>query len=231
MKLLILFGIVVVSAFAAISDGEQTKQSSGTSKTAATQGKESSDLAQFHVLFRDIRQEQARGILSLKNVSNNKERIKVLKQYIEQLSKEGEKAKREVESKEYSPRQHEIPQKQSLKDAVSNIVKNTAFFCDAVVNFPKRLQKEFEDNQKLRELVTWGMDFADKIDLYDDDTKKIVEIAKIELGLLDRPEGFVNPYFKTKDQKQRELYDEWERKQDEKRAERKNSIKKDKTEL
>ncbi|CAD5227200.1 unnamed protein product [Bursaphelenchus xylophilus] len=226
---LLLAGVAFVATFAAISDGDHGKKESTDVKSVHGEHKENAELAQFHVLFRHARQEQSRGILTLKNTSNNKDRVKLLKNYIQKLSQEGEKAKKEVEDKGYTPKAHEIPQKQSLKEAVTNIVKNIAFFAEAVANFPKRMKKEFVENEKFKGLVEWGLDFSDKMDLYDDDTKKIVEIAKIELEVLPRPEGFVNPYFKTKEQKQQELYEENKRREAEKKDPKKP--RKDKNEL
>lgn len=118
------------------------------------------------------------------------------------------KAKQIAEQAKFEPKALALPSEAPLRDAVSKLVENCAFFSEAALRFPALVGKLFAQDAKLRSLYVWSLDFTQRMRLHDEDTQEVIDLAQQELQLVEKAPTFVNPFHKSLEQQQRELYDQ-----------------------
>lgn len=154
----------------------------------------------------------------------------LMKKVINVLTKLVQETKGELSEAKYQMKRHNIPSDKKLREAVGRMVQSTLTFSRLALQFPKQFEKIYGKDIPFKSLVAYSFTFSDKLDVFDEDAKALIYLAKQQIGMVAKAEDFHNPYFKSKEELQEEAYEEMKRKEQKKKDEKK-PVKKNKQEL
>uniref|UniRef100_A0A0N5A902 PUB domain-containing protein n=1 Tax=Syphacia muris TaxID=451379 RepID=A0A0N5A902_9BILA len=191
--------------------------------------------------------EQLSAVQNVMAVESKKKQKKLLTDLLANMLKVVKAAKVTIESAGFKPTDP-FPEKNiKLRDAVANVVENTAFFCEFVLRFPDFIGKLYElsfiirfklkGNKELSSLTHWGYEFSSSAKLFDEAEERLLSLAAQQLNIIPREENFRNPYDKKiqKEEIEREAVRKMEEVREKRRAdkekERKNKKKERKPSL
>lgn len=125
-----------------------------------------------------------------------------------------------IEASSYIPGVSPFPEDESIKDALSNILENTALFSEVILRFPDIAVSVLKTNNNWDVLLQWSIAFCNQVRyLLDKSTIKLLHLVSQELNHVEREPNYVNPY--RKGQKKVEEEEEQEAMQKKKRKKRK----------
>lgn len=100
-----------------------------------------------------------------------------------------------IESSGYIPGVSPFPSDDSTKDALSNILENTALFSEIVIRLPDITVSVLKVNNNWDILLQWSIAFSHQVKyLLDRSTVKLLELVSQELNHRERDANYVNPY-------------------------------------
>ena len=107
-------------------------------------------------------------------------------------------------------------------DALARLLENAAFWADLSLRLPEVSVALFRDKREFRETMSWALVWANATGFYDSTTTKLMHLAGMELGLVEKEADFVNPYREQRRRQAQELAknvsDEMKAKKAEKKA-------------
>ncbi|VDD86271.1 unnamed protein product [Enterobius vermicularis] len=166
-------------------------------------------------LLRMKHREQLAAVQNIVNIGDKKKQKKLLDELLVVRT-----AKGVIERSGYQPKDPFPEKDEKLRDAVSNVVENTAFFCEFVLRFPTKFYR-LKKSQEWNELVRWGYEFTSAMNVYDTAEKKLLNLAAQQLSLIPRDENFHNPYDKKVQKEEIEREEAREKRKLEKQKEKK----------
>lgn len=102
-----------------------------------------------------------------------------------------------IESSGFIPGVSQFPSDDGTKDALSNILENTALFAEIVLRLPDITVSVLKVNNNWDILMQWSIAFSNQVKyLLDKSTIKLLELVSQELNHRDRDANYVNPYRK-----------------------------------
>uniref|UniRef100_A0A915AZH6 Uncharacterized protein n=1 Tax=Parascaris univalens TaxID=6257 RepID=A0A915AZH6_PARUN len=180
--------------------------------------------------FKLKRREQLNAVKTIFAMDNLKKRNTLIIDLINRMQKVIDEAKQLIMKCNYTVGGVFPFANTQLKEAIGNVVENTAFFCEFALRFPSVVGKKYWNDRKFRSTIEWAYKFSEIADLYDDTARRLLNLAGQELHIIEREENFINPYDKRriKEQIEREAVKRIDEEKERKQREKKMEIKKKK---
>lgn len=106
-----------------------------------------------------------------------------------------------LESSGYIPGISKFPTDETTRDALANILENTAFMGDILLRMPDISQPILRSSGDWPVLYAWSLAFANQTQLLDSSTNKLIDLVSQELNLTARHPDYLNPYRKENEVK------------------------------
>lgn len=87
-----------------------------------------------------------------------------------------------------------FPEDEATRDALSQVLENTAFFGEIVLRLPNIAHAVLNMNKAGAVMLNWALGFSNSTGLYDETTTKLIHLVAQELGLVEKDANFHNPY-------------------------------------
>lgn len=114
-----------------------------------------------------------------------------------------------IESSPFIPGVSEFPLEDNIRDALSNIIENTALFAEIILRFPDISISVLKTNNNWDILLQWGVAYCYQVKyLLDNSSIRVLSLASQELNHVPRDPDYVNPYRKAQQEE-----DKWEEEQ------------------
>lgn len=147
-------------------------------------------------LFKRRRAEQLAAVKSFRKNSYEKQ-VSVVNMISNKMFKVIESSRVLLEASDFIPGSSPFPQDENIRDALSNILENTALFGEIVLRFPDIASKVLKDNNDYSVLFKWAVGFAQQNkNLLDDSTITLIGLVSQELNYTERSGNYTNPYRK-----------------------------------
>ncbi|XP_046453275.1 coiled-coil domain-containing protein 134-like [Daphnia pulex] len=184
---ILLFCASLVSAGDKISPSDQTKT------VPVTRGNINSNaVALFDRLFQLKRSEQKDAVQRIAEVKSIEKQRKLLELVITKIMEVLTHSRIKLESSGYLP-ESDFPQDESLRDALSSMIENTAFMGDLVLYLPDAT-KAFLKNNEWNTIFKWSLSICQQSVFLSTATKKMLHLVAQELNLVERESNYFNPY-------------------------------------
>ncbi|XP_014277857.1 coiled-coil domain-containing protein 134 [Halyomorpha halys] len=173
-----------------------------TFQTALAENKEpKSDSKSAEDLFRRLykleRTEQAAAIKALLKLGTEIKQSKMVEAIADRVFSVLNKSRHVLEKANFVPGESSFPTDENTRDALSNILENTAFLGDIILRLPDFTQQVIVNNTEWNELFKWSLIFANKSQLLDSKTITLLNLVNQEMNYTDRKPNFLNPYRKV----------------------------------
>ncbi|CAG9540266.1 unnamed protein product [Cercopithifilaria johnstoni] len=159
---------------------------------------------------------------------DEKKQMKLLLELVSNIIKVMGNARNIIEKANFNPNDTFPSEEQSsLRDAIGNIVENTAFYSNLILYFPTVLLDRYKKDTDWQSLFVWAYKFTTASRLHDDVAEKLLDLVGQQLEIIPRRDDFHNPYDKKaiKEKLQRESIQKMEKalreKQEQKKLDRK----------
>uniref|UniRef100_A0A914X4R5 Coiled-coil domain-containing protein 134 n=1 Tax=Plectus sambesii TaxID=2011161 RepID=A0A914X4R5_9BILA len=172
--------------------GSDAKQPNSDKSSDSSSGPDSAKV--YQKLFKHKRAEQNEAVKTILNMPDVKKRTKLVEQLVTAIHKVIGDSKLVVESAGFTPGDPLPTDKSAVRDGISQVLENAAFFAELALRFPKQISQLYMENRKLQVLVNWAIGFSHATGFYDSTTTELIHLASQELGIIPREENFVNPY-------------------------------------
>ncbi|KAG7203781.1 hypothetical protein KM043_013802 [Ampulex compressa] len=107
-----------------------------------------------------------------------------------------ESSKNLIENEGFIPRNSSFPTDANIRDALSSILENTAFFGDIVLHLPDITHRILKAQKKWNATIHWSLNFANETKHFlDRDTKNMMHLVRQELNIVKRDPQYFNPYW------------------------------------
>ncbi|XP_054263102.1 coiled-coil domain-containing protein 134-like [Macrosteles quadrilineatus] len=110
------------------------------------------------------------------------------------------KSRAVLENSGYTPGVSEFPESESVKDALSLIIENTALIAEIVLRLPDVTEQVLRSNTDWSSILPWSLTFCKESRLLDSSTSKLFNLVSQELNFTQRGPDYTNPYRKIKQQ-------------------------------
>lgn len=152
-------------------------------------------------LFKRRRAEQLEAIKSFKKITKYEKQYSMIVLMAEKVFTTIQNSRAEIEASSFIPGISPFPQEDSIKDALSNILENTALFSEMILRFPDIAVAVLKTNNNWDVLLQWGIAFSNQVNyLLDKNTLKLFNLVSQELKHVERSPNYVNPYRKVEKQ-------------------------------
>lgn len=112
-----------------------------------------------------------------------------------------------IEASPFIPGVSDFPSDKDVREALSNILENTALFSEIIIRYPDIAVMVLKTNNNWDVLLQWGIAFSNQMKyLIDKSTIKLLHLVSQELNHIDQDPNYINPYRKLKPNDQ--TYDE-----------------------
>ncbi|KAJ3659132.1 hypothetical protein Zmor_010838 [Zophobas morio] len=151
----------------------------------------------YKKLFKRQRAEQLEAIKSFQKISNYEKQYSMIMLMAEKVFTVIQDSRATIEASPYIPGVSEFPLDDRIKDALSNILENTALFSEIILRFPDISVSVLKTNNNWDVLLQWSIAFCNQVRyLLDNSTIKALSLASQELNHVERSPHYVNPYRK-----------------------------------
>lgn len=102
-----------------------------------------------------------------------------------------------IEASSYIPGVSPFPLEEPIREALSNILENTALFSEIILRFPDIAVSVLKTNNNWDVLLQWSIAFCNQVNyLLDKSTVKLLHLVSQELNHIEREPNYVNPHRK-----------------------------------
>ena len=157
---------------------------------------ENNEVATFKKLFIQKRIIQLGAIKQLKGYDDeklNKMLIEMSKKMYETLSSN----RNILEASGISQAVKDLPVDTKVRNSLALVLENTCLASELLLNFPKYMHKYLRENKGLNDVFRWCLSFSYDLvaeSLIDEHTRELYKLALMELGVIQKEEGYRNPY-------------------------------------
>lgn len=148
----------------------------------------------FRKLFKQRRAEQLDAVKGLVAIGSYEKQFKMVNVILDKVFSVIQNSRVLLESSGYAPGMSNFPTDETVLDALSNILENTALFGDIILHLPEISQKVLASNYGWLVLFQWSIGFANQTRLLDKQTTKLLQLVNMELNITERDPNFENPY-------------------------------------
>lgn len=144
--------------------------------------------------------EQLEAVKSLRRISSYESQYNMIMMMAENVFTVIQSSRARIESSGFIPGVSQFPSDDGTKDALSNILENTALFSEIVLRLPDITVSVLKVNNNWDILLQWSIAFSNQVKyLLDKSTVKLLELVSQELNHRERDANYVNPYRKKGD--------------------------------
>ncbi|KAK4887555.1 hypothetical protein RN001_003826 [Aquatica leii] len=149
-------------------------------------------------LFKRRRAEQLEAVKSFKKISSYEKQYSMIFLMAEKIFTTVQESRAQIEASGYIPGISQFPTENNIKDALSNILENTALFSEILLRFPEITTTVLKLNNNWDILLQWCIVFCNEVKyLLDKSTVKLINLVSQELNHTQRDPNYVNPYRKA----------------------------------
>ncbi|KAB0799860.1 hypothetical protein PPYR_07740 [Photinus pyralis] len=149
-------------------------------------------------LFKRRRAEQLEAVKSFKKIGNYEKQYSMIFLMAEKVFATVQESRAQIESSGFIPGISHFPTEAKTRDALSNILENTALFSDVILRFPEISTTVLKLNNNWDLLLRWCIIFCNEVRyLLDTSTVKLINLVSQELNHTQRDPDYINPYRKT----------------------------------
>lgn len=146
-------------------------------------------------LFRTRRSEHLAAIKNIRNLPSYDKQYSLITLMAEKVFTIMLESRALLESSNYIPGVSQFPTDAKVKDALSNIIENTALFSETILRYPDITTSVLRQNNSWDLLLQWGIAFSYQVEyLLDKGTLKLLQLVSQELGHVERDNDYHNPY-------------------------------------
>ncbi|XP_046387610.1 coiled-coil domain-containing protein 134-like isoform X2 [Ischnura elegans] len=146
-------------------------------------------------LYRRRRVEQLAAVKSLMELPEYEKQYKMVIMIAEKVYNVIESSRVTLESSGYIPGA-QFPKDENVRDALSNILENTALLGDVLLHLPDITHAILAYNYEWTVMFRWSIGFCNETLLMDSKTVKMINLVAQEMNITDRDPSYVNPYRK-----------------------------------
>ncbi|CAH0777697.1 unnamed protein product [Bemisia tabaci] len=150
----------------------------------------------FKRLFIQQRVKQLEAVKRIRTLAGEKRQNLMIATAAESIFKVLKSSRSIVESSGYVPGLTSFPESQETREALSNILENTALFGELLLHFPEISHAVLKDSHEWKVLYEWSVRFSNQTELLDRITTTLIDLVSQELNITDRKPDFINPYYK-----------------------------------
>ncbi|XP_030750718.1 coiled-coil domain-containing protein 134-like [Sitophilus oryzae] len=163
----------------------------------------------YKELLKRQRIEQLAAIKSFQKIKNYEKQYQMINLMAEKVFTVIQDSRAIIESSPFIPGVSEFPLEDKIRDALSNIIENTALFSEIILRFPDISTAVLKTNNNWDILLQWGIGYCYQVRyLLDDNTIKVFALVSQELNHVPRDSNYINPYRKKqkmKEEKEEEM--------------------------
>ncbi|XP_015523660.1 coiled-coil domain-containing protein 134 [Neodiprion lecontei] len=150
----------------------------------------------FKRLFARRREEHVEAVRGLRKMENYERQYKMIMVLAEKVFSVIQTSRDILESAEFEPGNTPFPEDANLRDALSNILENTALFGDIILHLPEISQRVLNTQPQWDTMMQWSWNFANQTrHLLDKSTNTMIHLVGQELNITTREPGYFNPYW------------------------------------
>lgn len=143
------------------------------------------------------RAEQLEAIKSFKKVTKYDKQYLMITLMAEKVFTTIQNSRATIEASGYIPGVSSFPEEEAVREALSNILENTALFSETILRFPDIAVSVLKTNNNWDVLLQWSIAFCNQVKyLLDKSTIKLLHLVSQELNHIEREPNYVNPYRK-----------------------------------
>ncbi|KZS21485.1 Coiled-coil domain-containing protein 134 [Daphnia magna] len=185
--LILLFSASIVRTDETVASKQSTESAPGKQDDINTNA-----VALFERLFQLKRNEQKDAVQRILAIKSVEKQNKLLKLVITKIMEVLVQSRINLESSGYLPGSG-LPLTESLRDALSSMIENTAFMGDLVLYLPDATKAFLKDNE-WNTIFKWSLSLCQETAFLSNNTKKMLHLVAQELNLIEREPGYFNPY-------------------------------------
>lgn len=141
--------------------------------------------------------EQLEAIKSFKKITKYEKQYTMITLMAEKVFTTIQNSRAVIEASGYIPGVSPFPVEENARDALSNILENTALFSEIILRFPDIAVLVLKTNNNWDILLQWSIAFSNQVQyLLDKSTIKLLHLVSQELNHVERESTYVNPYRK-----------------------------------
>lgn len=158
----------------------------------------------FKRLYKLERSEQLAAVKALLKIEKPDRQKKMLEAIAAKVLHVIKGCKLILEDESFVPGESEFPSDERIRDALANVLENTAFLGDIIVRLPSLSLTVLKQKPEWLSLLQWSIHFTNQSGLIDLKTTKLLSLVSQEMNFSVRTSDFKNPYTKEKMQIQQE---------------------------
>ncbi|KAF5270085.1 hypothetical protein FQA39_LY08497 [Lamprigera yunnana] len=148
-------------------------------------------------LFKRRRVEQLEAVKSFKRITSYEKQYSMIFLMAEKIFSTIQESRAQIEASGYIPGISQFPTEMEVKEALSNILENTALFSEILLRFPEITTAVLKFNNNWDILLQWCIVFCNEVKyLLDKSTITLINLVSQELNHTKRDPNYVNPYRK-----------------------------------
>lgn len=149
-------------------------------------------------LFKRRRAEQLDAVKNFKKIKSYEKQYSMIFIMAEKIFAMVQESRAQIEASDYIPGISKFPMDEKIREALSNILENTALFSEILLRFPDISTTVLKLNNNWDILLQWSIAFCNQVEyLLDKSTVKLLSLVSQELNHITRDPNYVNPYQKV----------------------------------
>lgn len=162
-------------------------------------------------LFLEHRHLQLEAVKSLQAFDDNTRKYKLVNVMLQKLFAVINDAKQNLTQWGFVPGVDPFPENETIREAFSKIVENTAMFGDLVLRLPDVVHDLYDKNKEWNALMGWSVWFSGESKVFDGGSEKLLNLMSQEMNLIPKEEDYINPFSaeskQMKDRAMKEMVD------------------------
>lgn len=146
-------------------------------------------------LFKRRRAEQLEAVKGFRKFNSYEKQFSMIVVLAKKIFSVIESSRVLLEASDYIPGSSPFPSDETIRDALSNILENTALFGEIVLRFPEITHTVLSSNNDWSILYKWSISFTHlNNNLLDKSTITLINLVSQELSYVEKDPNYRNPY-------------------------------------
>lgn len=151
-------------------------------------------LERYKRLFVEHRRIQLEAVKSLQGFDDNTRKYKLVNVMLQKLFLVLSEAKQNLTQWGFVPGIDPFPDNETVREAFSKVVENTAMFGDLVLRLPDVVHGLFDKNTEWNALMGWCVWFSAESKVFDGGSEKLLNLMSQEINLIPKEDDYINPF-------------------------------------
>ncbi|XP_072745511.1 coiled-coil domain-containing protein 134 [Anoplolepis gracilipes] len=161
-------------------------------------GEYKSDEELFKKLFTQRRKDHIEVIRTLLKIDNYERLYKMITLLANKIVEVIKSSKSVIEEAGFVPNNSSFPKDANVKEALSNILDNTALFGDIILHLPDITHRILKTQEEWNPTIHWSLNFTTQMQhLLNKSTITMIHLVEQELNITEREPSYFNPYSTT----------------------------------